>query len=113
MPDETANAVVLTVLGFEYDPVDERWTGERVAARRTWLDGRPGVPDFLRDAADAAALAAQLPREPEKVAALAEFVELVHGQEAVTLERATGGAAGEAWRRREVVVQWLHMFGGF
>lgn len=113
VPDETANAVVLTVLGFEYDPVDDRWTGERVAARATWLDGRPAVPDFLGDPADAAALAAQLPTEPEKVTALAEFVELVHGEEATMVERAEGGAAGEAWRRREVVVQWLHMFGGF
>jgi len=113
VPDAAANAVVLTVLGFEWDAIDQRWTGERVVARAKWLDGRDGVPDFLGSAADAAALAAGLPTEPEKVTALAEFVELVHGEEAVTRERAAPGPEGEAWRRKEIVAQWLHMFGGF
>ena len=65
LPAEAVNELVWVYLGYVYDPQQQTWRSERVAA--PWRERFPTPPDFMRDRAAVVQLTRSIPPEAKQL----------------------------------------------
>ncbi|WP_448381596.1 DUF1823 family protein [Gloeomargarita sp.] len=94
LPAAAVNELVWAYLGYEYDPVQQTWRTERVAA--PWRERFPTPPDFIQDRAAIVHLTRSIP-PADKQLLKAELGFPGYRVDELTPERT----------RRATIVNWL------